>query len=115
MTSVNESNAYQRGKREGYAAGKEDMRDRAIKEGTTLRAWKLVIIFIIGFMLGTATNAQAQIPGTPGSTPQTAVVITVAAQVPCNPQNCPEEETENVDSIEQSWWQRMLQWVEQIL
>lgn len=59
MTSVNEMNAYQRGKREGYDIGVENTLEKAKKAGLTLRLWKLIIAGVVGFMLAVALEAHA--------------------------------------------------------
>lgn len=70
MTSVNESNAYQRGKREGYDIGYASAMDNARKHGLSLRIWKLVIAGVAGFMLAVALEAHGMSMETAHTTAQ---------------------------------------------
>ena len=97
MTSVNESNAYQRGKRDGYDIGYASSMETARKYGTSLRWWKLAIAVLIGFMLGMATEAHAQT----ATTSLTVVIpVQVTAEVACNPTNCPETPQEQPAQVQ---------------
>lgn len=98
MTSVNELNAYNRGRQEGYKIGAQDTLERARREGTSLRWWKLIIAGLIGFLLAVGMEAHAQ------ATAQTSVTVVISAEVPCNPTNCPEipeEEPAQVENVTQ--------------
>jgi len=111
MTSVNESNAYQRGKRDGYDIGYASSMENARRYGTSLRWWKLAVAFGIGFIMAVAFGVEAQTTHAQ-STAQTSVTVTIGAEVPCNPVNCkeiPEEEPAQVENItqEQSLLQRI--------
>lgn len=101
MTSVNEVNAYNRGKREGYDIGVANTIERAKKEGLELRWMKLLIAGAIGFALAVAIEAHAE-------TAQTSVTVVipvqVTAEVACNPTNCPEiaeEEPVQIQNVAQ--------------
>ena len=101
MTSVNELNAYNRGKREGYDIGYNSAMEYARREGTALRWWKLIIAGLIGFMLGAGATANAQ---TATTTLEVVIPVQITAEVPCNPVNCPEipqEEPAQVENITQ--------------
>lgn len=120
MTSVNELNAYNRGKREGYdigyTAGSTDMIETAKREGTSLRWWKLVIAFVVGFLWAIAFDAHAQ------ATAQTSVTVVISAEVPCTVENaaysqtCLDDDSEvtqvqNSAQDELSWWQKMVKYI----
>lgn len=116
MSSVNEVNAYERGKREGYdighTAGSTEMLETAKREGTSLRWWKLVIAVVLGFLIGTeVASAQA--------TAQTSVTVTISAEVPCTVENAEhsvtclqEDEPVEIQSVqpEGNWWSKMVKW-----
>lgn len=113
MASVNEVNAYNRGKREGYDIGVANTIERAKREGLTLRWWKLVIAGLVGFTLALALEAHAE-------TVQTTLTVLeptqVTAEVPCTPINCPETLTANStaqtvenESLLSRWWSAILE------
>jgi len=101
MTSVNESKAYQRGKRDGYDIGHRAATQETYKQAMSLRWMKIAIAVLIGFALGMATEAHAHT----ATTSLTVVIpVTVGAEVVCNPTNCPElpqEQPAQVQNIEE--------------
>jgi len=102
--SVNESNAYQRGKRDGYDIGHTAGTTETYKQATEVRWMKLAIAGLVGFMLAVTVSAGAQSTHAQ-STAQTTLTVTIGAEVPCNPENCkeiPEEEPAQVQNVEHS-------------
>jgi hypothetical protein len=101
MTSVNELNAYNRGKREGYDIGHTAGTTETYRQAMSLRWMKIAIAILIGFALGMATEAHAQT----ATTSLTVVIpVQVTAEVACNPTNCPElpqEQSAQVQNIEE--------------
>jgi len=119
MTSVNESNAEQRGITDGYKLGHEighakgysEALESCYKEKRTLRLYQYVIAFIIGFVIASIFNQPTFAQVHAQSTIQTSV--TVLAEVPCNTTNCPvvqvvKEDTAQEQTLLQRIWSAIL-------
>jgi len=122
MSSVNEVNAYQRGLAEGRRQGEAVMRTagstakEAYKLGKFTHWAKILIAFVIGFLVAIATDAHAQ------ATAETSVTVVITAEVACNPENCPEtiaamEEPAQVQSVqpEGTWWSKVVDWWKKLI
>lgn len=88
MTSANEMNAYNRGKRDGYDVGYDngwkDCNNVHRSNKPVLIVMKIVIALAVGFFLGMASEAHSA----SATTSLTVVIpVTVSAEVPCTIEN----------------------------